>query len=91
MATSAAPATRVNPLAPDTLERVLAAASIALLITVLVALAKGHAQWGAVPVYIWGHLATIMVVLGLTPVLLLRRRATPITASWAGCGRPPCS
>lgn len=74
MATTAGPTTRVNPFAPDTLERILAAASIVLLITVIVALAKGHAQWGAIPVNIWSHLATIMIALALTPVMLLRRR-----------------
>ena len=74
MASIARTTTHQRTLASDTLERVLAAAAVALLITVLVALAKGHAQWSAIPLVIWGHLATIMVALALTPVMLLRRR-----------------
>lgn len=74
MATTAGPTTRANPFAPDTLERVLAAAAAALLLTVIVALVKGHAQWSIVPLNIWLHIATVMLALILTPVMLLRRR-----------------
>lgn len=61
-------------LAPDMLERVLAAASIILLAAVVAALARGHAEWGRVPPVVWAHLATIMIALVLTPAMLLRRR-----------------
>lgn len=61
-------------LAPDTLERVLAAGAVVLLAAVVVALARGHAQWGQVPWLIWAHLLTIMIALALTPTMLLRRR-----------------
>lgn len=68
------PTPRPKSLAPDTFERVLAFAAIALLLVVLVALAKGHAQWGLLPWQVWAHLATVLTALALTPVMLLRRR-----------------
>lgn len=64
----------IKSIAPDTLERVLAAATVALLAAVLTALAKGHAQWAQVPAVVWPHLLTIIVALALTPFMLLRRR-----------------
>jgi uncharacterized membrane protein len=60
--------------APDTFDRILAAAASGLLVVVLVALFKGRAQWSLIPLVIWAHLATILVALVLTPVMLLRRR-----------------
>jgi uncharacterized membrane protein len=69
-----AAARRPAPLAADAYEKVLAAGAIVLLAVVLVALARGHAQWGAVPGLVWAHLATILVALVLTPVMLLRPR-----------------
>jgi uncharacterized membrane protein len=63
-----------KPLAPDTFERALAVGAVILFACVCVALLKGRAAWPAIPVAIWGHLATIMVALALTPVMLLRRR-----------------
>lgn len=77
MATIAGPTRRTQPLAPDTFERVLAAGATALLITVLVALFRGRAQWGIVPANIWLHIGTILVALALTPVMLLRPRGDP--------------
>ncbi|QNA85603.1 DUF2306 domain-containing protein [Sphingomonas sp. So64.6b] len=68
------PTPRPKSLAPDIFERVLAFAAIALLLVVLVALAKGHAQWGLLPWQVWAHLATVLTALALTPVMLLRRR-----------------
>jgi uncharacterized membrane protein len=68
------PAPRPKSLAPDVFERILAFAAIALLLVVLVALAKGHAQWGLLPWQVWAHLATVLTALALTPVMLLRRR-----------------
>ena len=79
MATRADGATRAHkkankPLTADGYERFLAFAAIILLATILVALAKGHADWPRVPLVIWGHLATVLIALALTPVMLLRRR-----------------
>jgi uncharacterized membrane protein len=65
-------------LAPDAFERVLAAGAVVLLGCVLVALAKGHADWPRVPANVWAHLLTIMIALVLTPVMLLRRRGDPL-------------
>jgi uncharacterized membrane protein len=65
---------QAKPLAADGYEKFLAVAALALLLTVLVALARGHAHWGIVPVLVWAHLATILPALALTPVMLLRPR-----------------
>lgn len=69
---------RLGWLRADRFERLLAAAATMLLMVVLVALAKGHAQWERVPAAVWVHLATILIALGLTPVMLLRRRGDPL-------------
>jgi uncharacterized membrane protein len=61
-------------IAPSALEKVLAALSGAMLLIVLVSLARGAADWGSLPAIVWFHLATIMLALGLTPFILLRRR-----------------
>lgn len=74
MATAVAGATRAKPLAADGYEKVLSVAAIALLATVLVALARGYPHWGIVPPLVWAHLATILPALALTPVMLLRPR-----------------
>ncbi|TPG56616.1 DUF2306 domain-containing protein [Sphingomonas glacialis] len=58
----------------DRYERVLAGAAVVLLATILVALVKGQAQWARVPLVIWIHLATVLIALVLTPVMLLRPR-----------------
>lgn len=73
-ATSAPSGPTRNPLAPDSFERVLAAGAMLMLAAVLVALVRGRAEWDTVPPLIWVHLVTIIVALGLTPVMLLRRR-----------------
>ncbi|MEG3177242.1 hypothetical protein U1872_13445 [Sphingomonas sp. RB3P16] len=64
----------IPSLRADAYEKLLAIGASLLLAAILVALAKGHAQWGAVPLVIWGHLATVLVALVLTPVMLLRPR-----------------
>ena len=64
----------VKPITSDAYERALAYAASALFVVAVIAVARGHDQWGRVPVIIWLHLGTIAVALGLTPVLLLRRR-----------------
>jgi uncharacterized membrane protein len=65
---------RAGPFAPTNLERALGMAALALLLCVIVALAKGYPSWSRVPAVIWLHLVTIMIALALTPVMLLRQR-----------------
>lgn len=72
----APPRRKRRSIAPDLYERFLAVASIALLGAVIVAIARGRAEWPTIPSVIWVHLATIVVALALTPVLLLQRRGT---------------
>jgi uncharacterized membrane protein len=74
MATVTVGTVRAKPLAADGYEKFLAVAAIALLATVLIALARGFPHWGAVPPLVWAHLATILPALALTPVMLLRPR-----------------
>jgi uncharacterized membrane protein len=66
----------VKSLAPDRLEKALGLLSLVMLGFILAALAKGRADWSQIPAVIWLHLATIMVALVLTPVLLWRPRGT---------------
>ena len=73
-AASARAARPAKPLAADAYERFLAIAAILLFVMVIAALARGYPQWGKIPVFVWGHLATIMVAVALTPVMLLRKR-----------------
>ncbi len=71
----AAPApARRHPWAPGAYDRVLAVAATVMLAAVLAALARGHGEWHRVPAIVWAHIATILVALVLTPVMLLRRR-----------------
>ncbi len=67
---------REDSTAPDRLEKALGALALILLGSVVVAVLRGHAQWGYVPLVVWGHLATVVVALVLTPVLLWRARGT---------------
>lgn len=67
----------VKSLAPDRLEKALGLLALVMLGFILAALAKGRADWSQIPALIWLHLATIMVALILTPVLLWRPRGTP--------------
>jgi len=62
--------------APDRLERVLGGLALVMLGFVLAALVRGMDQWARVPMVVWLHLATIMIALVLTPVLLWRPRGT---------------
>ena len=76
MATTAAgaPQRAKVSLKPDLYDRILTVAALALLAAVGTAVWKGRAEWGEVPTIIWAHIATIVVALVLTPVMLLRRR-----------------
>ncbi len=74
---SDAPAQPVDPTAPNLYERFLALAALALLGCVAAALAKGYPRWEQVPWQVWPHLATVVLALVLTPVMLLRRRGDP--------------
>lgn len=53
-------------------DRALAAGALVLLGVVLVAIARGQPHWGDLAPNIWVHLATILLVLVLTPVNLIR-------------------
>ncbi len=67
----------VGSIAPDWYDKLLSAAALVLLATVLVALGKGYPQWRAVPAIVWAHLLTVLVALVLTPWQLLGKRGTP--------------
>lgn len=58
----------------DRYERGLAAGALLLLVAVLIAVARGRAQWPLVPAVVWLHLIPVTIALALTPVILLRRR-----------------
>jgi uncharacterized membrane protein len=59
---------------PDTVDRLLAAASLILLAALVTAVARGRAEWANIPTIVWAHIATIFIAVTLTPVMLLRRR-----------------
>ena len=68
------PVATVKPIAADGYERALAAAAVALIVAVAAALIRGRAHWQEVPPFVWAHIATILVALALTPVILWGRR-----------------
>lgn len=82
------PARAGPPWAADPYEKLLAAGAVVLLACVVAALARGRAEWDAVPWRVWPHLLTIMVALALTPVMLLRPRGDRwhrrLGWAWAG-------
>ncbi len=61
---------------PDRLERVLGAGTALLLALVLAAIVRGQPHWHTIAITVWVHLAAMVVVLALTPVLLWQRRGT---------------
>lgn len=65
---------KASPLAPDAYEKFLAAGAVILFGFVIAALFRGRSEWGQVPLMVWPHLGSIMIAVGLTPVMLLRRR-----------------
>lgn len=74
MATLAAETPRKHPYAADMDERALAIGAIVLMGCVILAIGRGQASWAQIPWTVWAHLATMMVALALTPVMLLRPR-----------------
>jgi len=88
MATVAQKSGSARPWTPDLYERFLAIGAILLLACVVAAVARGHADWGQVPPIVWAHLATIVIALALTPVILLGARGTQrhrlLGRIWAG-------
>lgn len=73
---SAAPRLAANSTAPDRLERMLGGLALVMFGFVLVALVKGLPDWPKIPAVVWLHLASIMLALALTPMLLWRPRGT---------------
>jgi len=75
-------------LAPGRFDQVLAAAAILLLAAVSAALSRGRPEWGEVPPIVWGHIATVVTALALTPIMLLRRRGDRLhrLLGWVWCG-----
>lgn len=67
---------KVGSIAPNGYDKLLAGAAGVLLAAVIVALARGYAQWPQVPAIVWAHLFTVLVALVLTPWMLLRPRGT---------------
>ena len=67
-------APRHKPISVDGYEKFLAIAALVLLAAVTTALARGHGEWARVPLPVWLHIATVVIALALTPVMLLRRR-----------------
>jgi uncharacterized membrane protein len=55
----------------------LSVGAVVLFGCVVAAVIKGRAQWAEIPPLIWPHLASIMLAVVLTPVMLLRPRGTP--------------
>jgi len=70
---AAPPRAKIN-LAATLYDRLLAGAALILLAAVLVALFKGRDEWARVPAFVWLHLATIVIAVALTPLMMLRRR-----------------
>ena len=63
-----------GPWAPDLYEKLLSAGAVLMLLIACAAIARGHEQWAYIPPMIWLHLATILIALILSPVMLLRPR-----------------
>jgi len=65
--------TKLGP-ATSSFENNLAVLSSAMLLVVLLSLFRGAAEWARLPAVVWFHILTVSLVLGLTPLILLRRR-----------------
>lgn len=68
----------IKSLEPTRTERVLALICGLLALTVAVAVIRGAPQWPLIGPTIWAHLATVMLAVVLTPVVLLMRRGTRV-------------
>ncbi len=64
----------LKPISTDKFEMALALGASLILIAAVVAIVRGQHEWARIPTSVWAHLATIALALGLTPVMLLRRR-----------------
>lgn len=78
MATVASTPPRAKPITPDMFERVLAVGAVLLLAAVVAALVRGQNEWHLIKANLWAHLATMIIALGLTPIMLLRQRGDPL-------------
>lgn len=65
---------KASPLAPDSYERFLAAGAFILFGFVVAAVIRGRSEWGMILPIVWLHLGSIMIAVGLTPLMLLRPR-----------------
>lgn len=77
MASGAKPEKSLGPQAlttPDRLDWFIALVAGGLAGMVLLALWRGMGGWWQVPLAVWLHLGWVLLALGLTPVILLRRR-----------------
>ncbi|MDB5678922.1 hypothetical protein [Sphingomonas bacterium] len=79
-------------LAPNLLERAIAIGFMLVFAGMLYAMARGWAtgglaEAGRAPPIVWLHLAVVSIVVGLTPVLLLRRRGDRLhrILGWTWC------
>lgn len=59
---------------PDIFDKMLGFTAMLLFAAMLAAIARGYGSWGNIPGNVWLHICTIGVALGLTPVMLFRRR-----------------
>jgi uncharacterized membrane protein len=78
-----------KPLGPDWVERLCGVLALALLFAATIAVIKGQPFWGNIPWSVWGHLATLAIALGITPIMLWRRRGDRLHRQlgwfWATC------
>lgn len=74
MATIARERPAKTSLAPEPIDQLLAAGAAVLFVAVLAAIARGRSEWHELSFILWAHILTIVVALGLTPLMLLRRR-----------------
>jgi uncharacterized membrane protein len=74
MATLAPSSSQQKSITPDLFGRFLAGGAGLLLLAVLAALFRGQNEWHLIGLNLGAHLGTMIVALGLTPIVLLRRR-----------------
>lgn len=74
-------------LKPTQFDRLLAFGAAILSLVVVAALIRGRAHWGEVSPLIWAHIATVMLAVLLTPVMLLRQRGDRLhrRIGWVWC------